>query len=261
MPRGYTIFEVMIVLAVSSLLFILAVTAVNGQQTKTENPQAVRDLESLVNDVANDITTGYFPDTNANLSCTVPAGSNYPQFNAATASQGTNKDCTFIGKAIQFRNNGTIDIYTLAGNRLYSGNDVTNISQANPITDRSFTESKTLLYGLKPYGEFSVNGTVWATGPSTIVFMTSFGKNTGSRVVGSPKTDLYYIAGSKYTDSPAVTEALLDIISSDITTNVYKPVTAGYTVCLIKDGKLSALSLGIENSNLTTRIQMTGTGC
>lgn len=139
--RGYTIFEVMIVLAVTSVLFISAVAVFSGRRQKTEFAQFMYDLQSKVQHYANEVSTGSFPATSG-LGCqkTSTASGPRPQLIASTQGQSTSQDCLYIGRAIQaVPGSDTLYIYSVLGLRdKYdsSGNDtgeaVTSLADAQP---------------------------------------------------------------------------------------------------------------------------------
>lgn len=118
---GFTIVETLITLAVSSALFVTIMTAFSGRQGRVEFAQGVRDIESHLQDVANDVSNGYYP-SGSNRQCSVLNGS--LDFSAVTAStQGTSNACVFAGKAIFFNKNttpGKVVSYSLAGDKLAS---------------------------------------------------------------------------------------------------------------------------------------------
>jgi prepilin-type N-terminal cleavage/methylation domain-containing protein len=113
---GFTIIEVLIVLAVSGLMFISAVTLVSGRQNKTEFMTAVNDAKQQIQQVINETASGYYPNDNTFECTSSPTGVlNFP---IASASQGTNSDCVFLGKALQFASSGlpnSMVTYTIAG--------------------------------------------------------------------------------------------------------------------------------------------------
>src|SRR5688572_2958718 len=100
---GYTIVEVMIFLAVSGMMLTMALLLVNGQQNKTEFAQTVRDLESRIQDVTNDIATGYY-SRSGNIRCGYQIPSNPASgivlTPASGVEQGANSDCIFIGRVM-----------------------------------------------------------------------------------------------------------------------------------------------------------------
>lgn len=115
--KGYTILEVMIVLSVSAVIFIAAVTGYASQNSKTHFTNAVRDMENKIQDILNDVSTGYYPNTD-NFNCTRSVSSPaHPIINPlGTSQQGTNQDCIFLGKAVDV-NDGAMDSYTIVGLR------------------------------------------------------------------------------------------------------------------------------------------------
>lgn len=98
--QGYTIVETLIFLAVSGAMFISAAAFINGRQSRAEFSTGVRDFESVIGDVANDVSNGYF-GTSDGLSCSInPDGSIRPS-TGSTMKLGSNGVCMFIGKALQ----------------------------------------------------------------------------------------------------------------------------------------------------------------
>lgn len=140
--HGFTIMETMIFLAVSGALFTSALLLVSGQQAKTEFYQGVRDLNSQIQDVLNDISTGYYSSPSGGFTClggpTGPVVSTLVPINA----QGTNDGCIFIGRVLAFGDNNdpaptnTLNIFNVIGNRLTgtfpNETIVTNLIEAKP---------------------------------------------------------------------------------------------------------------------------------
>jgi len=131
--KGYTVVEVMVVLAVTSALFVGILGNFVGQQSRTEFATAAREIESKVRDVINDTSTGYYPSSGKQ--CT--AGANGPSFNASNSAQGANSGCLFIGRVFQFGvgpNGDEYRIISVAGLRQNStGADVSSLAEAKPI--------------------------------------------------------------------------------------------------------------------------------
>lgn len=124
--KGYTIVEVMIVLTVSTALFATAVAGYSRQNQRTEFTNAVRDVETTIQDILNDVSTGYYPNSSS-FSCSRSALTGaIPSLNpSGTADQGTNQECTFLGKAVNLRDadaGSFFTSYTIVGLR-NSSND------------------------------------------------------------------------------------------------------------------------------------------
>lgn len=132
--QGYTIVEVLIFLAVSAVLFGSTMALLAGKQQKAQFSNAVRDFETQIIDVANDVSNGYY-QSSGNIACT--AG-NPPNVTVGSPQQtGTNSDCVLLGRIIKLGYGATpqdekIGIYTLVGNRLSGLTDVDTLSAANP---------------------------------------------------------------------------------------------------------------------------------
>lgn len=128
---GYTIIEVMIVLAISTSLLFSALLVFRGQQDRTVYTQAIQDLNSKIINYANQVGAGTFPDSEQ-YDC--DSSGVRPTLKQAAGSLGSRQGCIFLGRAIQTnQNSGNIEIYTVLGKQTQSdGDPVTNISQASP---------------------------------------------------------------------------------------------------------------------------------
>lgn len=156
---GYTVLEVMIFLAISAFLLIFTIPAISGQQSRTYFTQGVRDLDSKLQDVINDVSTGYF-DNSSRLACNIN-GAGTPVLSAGPSNVGTNQDCMLIGKIIHASThanvapppNESISIYSVVGARTtrVAGQPVTITSLLNtqPITSNQLQEVYPLKNGIK----------------------------------------------------------------------------------------------------------------
>lgn len=119
------------------MLFISAAALISGQQRKTEFTQAVRDLESRLSDISNDVSTGLYTNTN-NFQCQV-VGTTLT-ISSGTNQQGGNTGCIYLGKVLQFSpDTGTDKIRILSvvgkqrtGNNGVSGTETTSLTEATP---------------------------------------------------------------------------------------------------------------------------------
>lgn len=137
-PLGYTLVEVMVVLAVSSFMFLIAAQFVNGRQARASFTQGVNDFTNKLQSVADQVSDGQFTDIDLG-SCAVGGGG--LGFTGSGVKQGTNKNCMFLGKIVYLHNNGgsfptAYETFNLAvGARTATGQLITtlNISTA-PFT-------------------------------------------------------------------------------------------------------------------------------
>lgn len=126
---GYTIVEVMIVLAVSGIMFLIAANFISGKQARTAFTSGTNTFNSRMQEVATQVQTGQYSDVNFGCNGSVTPltiDSN------ATNGQGTNSDCTFMGKFIHFSVDGDAKKYNVM---LLAGKDgVTSYDSVRAIT-------------------------------------------------------------------------------------------------------------------------------
>lgn len=159
--QGFTIMETLIVLAVTSTLFVIIAATLSGRQQRTQFEQAANDIRAEIQQVINDVGTGFYPSTN-NFSCS--AGAFGPTLGAGSTTQGENTGCIFLGKAMQFSaggNESAYNIIPIAGlQRTNTGTEVSTYAEASPraispsTSDSSIPDlvvKKKLQYGLEAY--------------------------------------------------------------------------------------------------------------
>lgn len=134
---GFTVIEVVIVLAISGGLFVSAVLMISGRQNQTAFDQSIRQIQSQIQQVLNEVSTGYYP-TNSDFRCAAGAAGQPPILTSASSAQGTNSGCIFLGKAIQFRVASTdpeqFVVYTVAGlKQTSSGTESATLADARPV--------------------------------------------------------------------------------------------------------------------------------
>jgi prepilin-type N-terminal cleavage/methylation domain-containing protein len=121
-PLGYTIIEVMIVLAVSGVMFLIASSFINGKEESTAFTQGVHELSAQIQDVISQVDSGQY--ANLPLNCYSSPTLGFVTFGAgASPGQGANSACTFLGKVIHFSVNGMpndYEVISVAGSRLNS---------------------------------------------------------------------------------------------------------------------------------------------
>jgi type II secretory pathway pseudopilin PulG len=121
--QGFTIVETLIVLAVTSSLFLIAATMINGKQNKTDFQIGSRNLQQQFQQIINETASGYYP--NNGFTCLVPGAGSHVSFSSGAATLGQNTGCIFIGKTVAFDTNtpDSYIVYSLAGRRLGGTNE------------------------------------------------------------------------------------------------------------------------------------------
>jgi type II secretory pathway pseudopilin PulG len=197
---GYTILEVIIVLTVSSMLFAASIVGFNQQNRRTQFTDSVNNFAQNIQDVLNDVETGFYPSNNS-FSCTALAAG-FPIPSPTAAQQGTNESCIFVGKAIQFApgpssptNKANIDIYTIIGRRLVenSTKPVSSINDAKPIGLDNLVDRKTLSAGVEI---ISVKQAVSGQAYSGIAMVSTSGTGGGINTGLNARASLASIAGN-----------------------------------------------------------------
>ena len=125
--NAYTVIEVMIFLAISGVMFLIAATFINGKQARASFHNNVNNLQILLETAINDVENGSYPALN-NFQCIGnPAASSSPSFSAVgPKNEGQNLDCFFLGKTMNLDSDGNYTIVSVAGNKTdSSGNAVT----------------------------------------------------------------------------------------------------------------------------------------
>jgi prepilin-type N-terminal cleavage/methylation domain-containing protein len=105
--QGYTIVEVMIVLAISGMMFVIAANFINGKQARTAFTQGVSELTSQIQGAIADVSDGKYSDIA--LNCTEVDGQAVvtSDNDDSMENQGTHDDCVFRGKLVSFYADGT----------------------------------------------------------------------------------------------------------------------------------------------------------
>jgi type II secretory pathway pseudopilin PulG len=182
---AYTIIETMIFLAVSAFLFMMVVITFSGQQGKTQFDQSVKDFESRLLDMANDVSSGYYPSNN-NFSCRGNAGDaavTFPTASLGASPRGGNAGCIFAGQVISFTAGSAVYTVTpLAGKQQkLVGTDraeVVNLQEANPVPIPGSTVTERTNYNI-PITKVTASDGVSTAVIDAIAIMTTFGSYSG----------------------------------------------------------------------------------
>lgn len=256
----------MIFLAVSGVMFVIAASFVSGKQGKTEFRESMDDINSQVQQVINDVSNGFYP-SGEDFTCTASA-SGFPTIAAGTNKQGTNKDCTFIGKVIQFDVSGTsgsgFNVYSVAG-RQYAPSPPA--ASPNTLLPVNFTQAKPrVVYNLSPAIDVTDKRTIrWASQVTKVTngglatagigFFTSFGNydTGGSLKSGSQSVVTVTIPGGLNKSEPT----MVPIINAGVT-DLNVKTNPDILVCFDSGhSQFGTLNIGGSNGQrLTSRVQI-----
>lgn len=152
---GYTITEVMIVLAISASLFGVVALLLQGRQKAAQYTQSIRDLEGRIQSVASDVQNGFFTSS---FDCEIEPATGEPRILETNENpSGTNEPCVFMGKVIHFNeeesNLRQMDVLTMVGRRTVVNESrkvvATNLLEAQSVPVDSATTHYSLMYGLE----------------------------------------------------------------------------------------------------------------
>ncbi len=275
---GYTIIEVMIFLAISSVMFLLAAAFVSGRQSQVDFSQGMAEAKIKLQETINNVVNGYYP-ARSNFSCTDgPPLNNRTtlQFSNVSAPEGSNTDCMFLGYAVQYGIQGTnsqsyalIPIAVSSVN--YTNNSPTSsISQVvpTPLTNDQWgtaslfngvhvdlTQTDNLGYGIHVTDMYIVNN---SSNPATytsvggIAFLSSFSLNGSASGVQSVTP---YIIPNLQLNAPTEGSAINGVspASEDITLiNVNNELLNSQAVLICFQGgsnnQIGSITIGSNNN-------------
>ncbi len=251
-PLGYTIIEVMIVLAVSGMMLVVAGSFINGKQSKTSFTSGVNELASRIQDTINQVTDGQYSDIP--LDCQLIGGGGISVSLNNTGAQGTNSNCFFLGKIMHFQydgQNNQYEVISMAGRRLVGGVPVETIGQATPEPIRDLTITQTVPQNLDVmWVRFTTGGvTIPNTGLGFIQNIVAGGE-AAQGAQTPPK--LHFAPGmlaQGHGDSPS---------SYDLSKSINSTPADSAQLC-VSDGTRSAyITVGINNSQQSAIVTMRG---
>jgi type II secretory pathway pseudopilin PulG len=256
---GFTIVETLIVLAVTGGLFVAIAATLAGRQNAAEFTHAIQSTQSQIQQTIDQVSAGFYPNQN-NFTCASVGGS--LQISIGSNTQGTNQDCVFLGKVIQFGVAGSnpeqYRVYTIAG--LHCSTCIVGptspFQNVNPtvvgvnytVSDAgllNYSSSGTLQYGLS---------TLWvkvldksnniAANVGTVGFLMepgSLNTGTGNYNSGTQQVDLVPILntninpGQSPHDAANTINTYLNSINTVSNPNAVNPA-GGVQICLVSSG-------------------------
>lgn len=218
---GYTIVEALIFLAVSGAILISTLGLVNGRQEKTRFQQAVSETDQILQDIFNDVSTGFYPSS-SNISCSTDLSTGkIITITGLDSEQGTNTGCVFIGKFIDFGINSSImNIYTMVGSTKTTSLSDTNIKFLGSGGTAGIVDQKT------NQADLEVNKIINPTTNKTyksLIILSDLGSDTGGASISgnASKLKLYGYDGN--------------IQDPIVPANVY-PINDPFVVCMSQPG-------------------------
>lgn len=98
---GFTVIESMIFLSISSLVFISAIAGYSANQRTVQFNQGIRDTQAMIQDVINDVGSGFYSKPTQNCHADISNNNTSPDF-SASIDQSAKSNCVWLGKAVKF---------------------------------------------------------------------------------------------------------------------------------------------------------------
>ena len=267
-PLGYTIVEVMVFLAVSGFMFVVAATFINGKQANAQFRQGMNETNQAVQTVMNDVINGFYP-VNSNFKCDADA-THPPNPHGGSNTQGENLGCTFLGKVIQFdaadntgaRDGAHYNIYSVAG-RQYAPNSTSvgpkNFTEAMPVAvdepDINLTEYDTIKWGNTVSAMYSVDSLGNYTPIGAFGFFNGFGNFDGAGTLQSGASS------AQVAIVPVVQLGNKEKVVTDNIPNITTPLSNPKIVICFNgaNGLKASITVGGNNGQqLTTDLEIAG---
>lgn len=266
-PAGYTVLEVMIVLAVSGVMFVIAANFINGKQAKTAFQTGVNELTAQVQAVIGEVNDGHYSDVAFGCNDSPPNRLNIVGA-GPTDTTGNSQDCTFVGKILHFSEDGDdtrYEVLSLAGARLRSDDTaVTQLSEAKvtPIKTGTGSALSLTVHRQVPQNLQITRVVITdASGATMPTWNFGFTQGFGSVDTRAPNTYSSGAQSASLAYGPGLTSATSDedAAISALTNNVQLATAA--TVCVTDGERWATVNVGTSNNagQLSARGVMHGT--
>jgi len=264
---GFTVIEVLIVLAVTGGLFISAALLISGRQDATQFQQAINNVKTQIQQVISDVDSGFYPPSN--FTCTAN-GAGGIAFTNPVQEQGTNQDCVFLGKVLQFgvQNSDPEQFYTyaIAGLRQNpDGTEVVNYTQASPTVVTTNAANPTgnpsarnlLQYGLKTYSmKYTSNGVTSDIG--SVGFMNTLATYNNGLAQGAENVMLAPIGSSTRNATPAQAVTQINAATGLKATPLTQPSDLSVAICFASGGtdQSGLITIGSNGRQLSVTLSI-----
>lgn len=252
---GYTVLEVMIVLAVSTGLFFMIYVFFVGRTAQTEFDQSVRDLEARLIQISGDVNSGFY---NNGFQCSGDsAGSPVIVSSATPVNGGTNNNCIFMGKVAAFSISGGTNILSLVGRQYVAGigssSVVSTIAEAKPVLVQTNYENYDFLYQLKPNKILDISNNANTYGALAFATQLSGGVGSSNPLTGGRTVLLYGVRNSLLTNNTP--NGIASLINGNPSSLV--ALSGGARMCLIGgNGKIAQITIGASGNQLGTVVSL-----
>lgn len=265
-PGGFTIVEVMIVLAISAVMLTSAIAVFSGRRESTDFTQAVYDLQSQIQSIAAGVSSQAVPGLQQ-FTC-APATINGVMRPALTTGSATGQDCIYLGQAIQVVPDkpdiysypifGLRTVYDASGN---TGEAPTTVADAHPepAVDSADPTNPAKLLLINDYPMLNGLQTVSASyGGAENDILTIYSQLQDSNTSGNEISvaAMNYQTGGALTDTKAQLKACIEA-SSDCTASTSLSGSP-WLLCVSDGNRQAQLSLKPTATGITTTLNMTG---
>jgi prepilin-type N-terminal cleavage/methylation domain-containing protein len=264
---GFTILEVLIVLAVSGVMFVIAAGFINGKQAKTSFTVGTNNMASTVQTIISEVEAGQFTDIKFKCTKDLALGGLLVVDGSAAAvassyGQGTNSECVFLGKFLHVSVAGNQTIYDVLQIGGSSADFDTATSYAGARAMSLSSDGSLAVTSLNLTKEFetpqNINITHITVNPGSI---TTYGIGFMHSLPGSSdanSTALVY--------SPTVSAPNMNPTATNQAINTTNPVTglteaSSASICLYYGAQYAAIDIGSNNSGtLSANLRYIGAG-
>ncbi len=274
--QGYTVVEVMIFLAISGFMFVIAAGFINGKQARAEFKQGMNDINSQIQQTISDVSNGFYP-SNGDFTCSADNLGSTPTFSGSTSGVGVNKGCTFMGKVMQFGvgspTSTKYNIYSIVGRQFQTDYKTllppTNFQEAKPVAmtgngnTKDLTQAKTLEWGLQVDKMYNGTTEIGAFG-----FFAGFATSTDSNLdSGAAAPVAIAIPGSHLGEDKSQMDSQINSLSNPLTVIDPDPkIIMCFKGTASQYGRLTiGASDNLKGQKLVTHVQITtggpATGC
>jgi prepilin-type N-terminal cleavage/methylation domain-containing protein len=275
--NGYTLIEVMLVLAISSLLFIGATSIFGSRRSGVEFTQSIYDIESKVKQYSTQVSTGNFLET-SDYTCSQLASTQRPILKLEASSSNSNQDCIYIGKALlPVIGSGDIYIYDVLGLRnihnglVDTGESVQDVADAKPEPAGYMSAANVFTYLFSEKYTLQNGATIISAtnngNPAGIlkIFSTLQNNNTSSRGITAYSNNFTYAAGDEQTGAESNSrlrnciEGIGGCSNDPVSANYYKLDVNAWNLCLrgADDSKKAILNIKPSANGLVTKVNVT----